>query len=309
MKRHSIVALALRGTSLGLWRRRRQRSTSAADRVLGRVVPDRRGHHGDGRQGRRCDGRIALRPLTSVAWRQTQGPALALISARTQAISFEPALAGAYGFSVDFRDPDGMPRSLSVTVNAVLPTSPVGVLVRADQAVREGGKASVRAWPTAAAGGDDHLDAGRGTRGRAGRQRSEPRAVHRAGRERRHPHRAARHPASSPAAGPTATTSACWSRTTSRRPPTRRTPARTSSATRTFRARIRTARAVPSPRPWCPARTRRTCSTSAPARTCVRCRRCPSCTRPPAAPSRRSARSWIAWWCRTTGWAKCSSSS
>lgn len=92
-------------------------------------------------------------PLTGVAWRQTQGPALALISARTQAISFEPVLAGAYGFSVDFRDPDGVARSLAVSVNAVLPTSPVGVLVRADQAVREGGKASVRAWPTAAAGG------------------------------------------------------------------------------------------------------------------------------------------------------------
>ncbi len=92
-------------------------------------------------------------PLTSVAWRQTQGPTLALISARTQAISFEPTLAGAYGFSVDFRDPNGTPRTLAVTVNAELPATPVGVLVRADQAVREGGKASVRAWPTAAAGG------------------------------------------------------------------------------------------------------------------------------------------------------------
>ena len=90
--------------------------------------------------------------LTNVAWRQTQGPTLTLMSARTQAISFEPVLAGAYGFSVDFRDPNGTPRSLSVTVNAELPTTPVGVLVRADQAVREGGKASVRAWPAATAG-------------------------------------------------------------------------------------------------------------------------------------------------------------
>ncbi|MGE5161598.1 MAG: hypothetical protein ACM3O5_08835, partial [Betaproteobacteria bacterium] len=91
--------------------------------------------------------------LAGVSWRQTAGPAVTLLSARTQAISFEPTLAGAYGFSVDFRGPDGIPRSLSVTVNAVLPTAPVGVLVRTDQAVREGGKASVRAWPTAAAGG------------------------------------------------------------------------------------------------------------------------------------------------------------
>jgi hypothetical protein len=90
--------------------------------------------------------------LTNVSWRQTQGPTLTLMSARTQAISFEPVLAGVYGFSVDFRDPGGAPRSLSVTVNAELPTTPVRVLVRADQAVREGGKASVRAWPAATAG-------------------------------------------------------------------------------------------------------------------------------------------------------------
>jgi hypothetical protein len=90
--------------------------------------------------------------LTNVSWRQTQGPTLTLMSARTQAISFEPVLAGSYGFSVDFRDPNGAPRSLSVTVNAQLPTTAVRVLVRADQAVREGGKASVRAWPAATAG-------------------------------------------------------------------------------------------------------------------------------------------------------------
>jgi hypothetical protein len=90
--------------------------------------------------------------LTNVVWRQTEGPDLALISARTQAISFEPASAGAYGFTVDFRDPNGTQRSLAVTVNAVPAASPVGVLVRADQAVREGGKASVRAWPAATAG-------------------------------------------------------------------------------------------------------------------------------------------------------------
>ena len=91
--------------------------------------------------------------LSNVSWRQTAGPALSLISARTQAISFEPALAGPYAFTVDFRDPNGVTRSLSVTANAVPPAAPVGVVVRADQAVREGGKASVRAWPTPAAGG------------------------------------------------------------------------------------------------------------------------------------------------------------
>lgn len=94
----------------------------------------------------------ACGPVTAVLWRQTAGPAVDLLSARTQAISFEPAAAGTYGFAVDFRDADGVQRSAAVTVDAVAPTTPVAVLVRTDQAVREGGKASVRAWPAAASG-------------------------------------------------------------------------------------------------------------------------------------------------------------
>ncbi len=247
--------------------------------------------------------------LTNVAWRQTQGPALTLISARTQAISFEPALAGAYGFSVDFRDPDGIPRSLSVTVNAELPTSPVGVLVRADQAVREGGKASVRAWPAAAAGGTitwtqvagpavalDASDPNRvlftapavsvDTPHRAPRH---PPARRRRDRQRRRP-RAGREP-----------------RAGALRPVEHR-PVRLQRHARVAHLSVPRGRTL-----------RRGAGAlhvrSEPA--VLRRRRepvpavdgCPSCTRPPAAPSRRSARSWIAWWCPTTGWARCSSSS
>lgn len=91
-------------------------------------------------------------PLTNVQWRQTAGPAVTLLSARSQAISIEPTVPGSYSFTVDFSDVGAARRSLSVTINALFPASPVAVVVRSDQAVREGGSVSVRAWPAAVAG-------------------------------------------------------------------------------------------------------------------------------------------------------------
>jgi hypothetical protein len=91
-------------------------------------------------------------PLRDVVWQQTSGPALSLISARTQAISIEPTATGSYGFRVDAIDASGTARSATVTVNVTPAATPVGVVARSDQAVRMGGKASVRAWPPAAAG-------------------------------------------------------------------------------------------------------------------------------------------------------------
>jgi hypothetical protein len=90
--------------------------------------------------------------VTDVQWRQTAGATVSILSAQSQAISIEPATTGSYSFTVDFRDVDTIRRSLSVTINAVFPVAPVSVVVRADQAVREGGSASVRAWPAAAPG-------------------------------------------------------------------------------------------------------------------------------------------------------------
>jgi hypothetical protein len=90
--------------------------------------------------------------VSNVFWRQTAGPDVPLMSARTQAISIEPVSPGTYSFSVEFRGADGVQRSLAATINAVPATVPVAVVVRTDQAVREGGKASVRAWPAATAG-------------------------------------------------------------------------------------------------------------------------------------------------------------
>lgn len=90
--------------------------------------------------------------LSSVLWTQTAGPSVTLQSATTQAISFEPPASGSYGFTVAFRDAQNVARTTSVTVNAVAPTAPVSVVARVDQAVRKGGKVSLRAWPALASG-------------------------------------------------------------------------------------------------------------------------------------------------------------
>ncbi|HZA96194.1 MAG TPA: hypothetical protein VE421_08645 [Burkholderiaceae bacterium] len=89
-------------------------------------------------------------PISDVQWTQTSGPAVTLMSAKTQAISFEPPSEGTYSFTVTFTDAGGAQRSASVSMNAS-PTAPV-VLVRADHAVREGGNVSLRAWPALASG-------------------------------------------------------------------------------------------------------------------------------------------------------------
>jgi hypothetical protein len=93
-------------------------------------------------------------PITNVVWTQTSGPSVALLSAQTQAISFEPPEAGLYTFSVSFVDAAGATRSASVSSVAVAAGAAAAVTVhaRVDQAVRKGGRASLRAWPAAAVG-------------------------------------------------------------------------------------------------------------------------------------------------------------
>jgi hypothetical protein len=89
-------------------------------------------------------------PLSNVRWTQTAGPAVALVAAQTQAISFTPPSAGTYSFRVDFNDASGTAQSVSVTTAAT--AAAAGVTSYSDQAVREGGKVSLRAWPALAAG-------------------------------------------------------------------------------------------------------------------------------------------------------------
>ena len=90
--------------------------------------------------------------VSNVQWVQTAGPAVTLISSKSQAISFEPQSTGTYSFAVSFLDAGGTQQTASVSVNAVAPATPVAVLVRVDHAVRKGGNVSLRAWPALAAG-------------------------------------------------------------------------------------------------------------------------------------------------------------
>jgi hypothetical protein len=91
-------------------------------------------------------------PLTDVAWAQTGGPPVSVMANRTQAIGFEPLQAGTYEFHVSFTDAHGTVRTGNVAITAAGLASPSSVVARVDQAVRQGGGVSVRAWPTLAVG-------------------------------------------------------------------------------------------------------------------------------------------------------------
>ncbi len=91
--------------------------------------------------------------ITSPQWLQTGGPTVALQAAKTQTIAFEPPSAGAYTFTVTFKDAAGAARSATsvVTVAAAPgPTPSAQLVLRGHQSVRKGGQVSVRAWPSVA---------------------------------------------------------------------------------------------------------------------------------------------------------------
>jgi hypothetical protein len=85
-------------------------------------------------------------------WTQTAGPAVTLLSDKTQTISFEPPEAGSYSFRLGFRDAGGANRSQDITLAASGSAAATRLTLRVSQSVRLGGKVSVRAWPTLAAG-------------------------------------------------------------------------------------------------------------------------------------------------------------
>ena len=90
--------------------------------------------------------------VSNVQWTQTAGPAVALLSPKSQAISFEPPSAGTYSFMVAFIDAAQVARTASVSISAVAPSAPVAVLLRVDHAARTSGNVSLRAWPALAGG-------------------------------------------------------------------------------------------------------------------------------------------------------------
>lgn len=86
-------------------------------------------------------------------WVQTAGPAVALLSDKSQTISFDPPQAGTYAFQLSFVDPTGTPRTEGLSLVVPLaPAQSTGLTLRASQSVRMGGAVSVRAWPKLANG-------------------------------------------------------------------------------------------------------------------------------------------------------------
>ena len=83
--------------------------------------------------------------LETVQWRQTDGVALALGSARSQSLSLAPAAAGRYAFSVDFTDAKGASYSGQAEINATAPDA-AAMVIRGEPSVWAGGQTSLRAW-------------------------------------------------------------------------------------------------------------------------------------------------------------------
>jgi hypothetical protein len=96
---------------------------------------------------------IALAGCTSalgnVSWQQTGGPVtLTPLSARTQALHLEPAVAGTYQYTATATDANNVTRTTPVTVAVAAASGAAStVALRSTQAVREGQRASMRAWP------------------------------------------------------------------------------------------------------------------------------------------------------------------
>ncbi|WP_457320569.1 hypothetical protein [Roseateles sp. P5_E11] len=83
--------------------------------------------------------------LDTVQWRQTDGAAQALGSARSQALSVAPAAAGRFTFSVDFTDAKGASYSGQAELNATAPDA-TPMVIRGEPSVWAGGQTSLRAW-------------------------------------------------------------------------------------------------------------------------------------------------------------------
>ncbi|WP_157256231.1 hypothetical protein [Pelomonas sp. Root1217] len=83
--------------------------------------------------------------LDKVQWRQTDGAALALGSARSQALSVTPVAAGRYAFALDFTDAKGAGYSGQAELNATAPDA-TPMVIRGEPSVWAGGQTSLRAW-------------------------------------------------------------------------------------------------------------------------------------------------------------------
>ncbi|MDT9000988.1 hypothetical protein RQP53_17050 [Paucibacter sp. APW11] len=84
--------------------------------------------------------------LSQLQWRQTAGPALTLMSARSQAISIEPTEAGSYRFEVGYVDAAGALGSSTIDLSVAPAPAAPALIVRGEPSVWSGGQLSLRAW-------------------------------------------------------------------------------------------------------------------------------------------------------------------
>lgn len=94
-----------------------------------------------------CTGAIG-----SPQWVQTAGPAVELLSAKSQTLHFETPASGRYTFRAAFLDPAGAARSEDFSFDVAPAVGTPRIALRASHSVRMGSNVSVRAWPQPAAG-------------------------------------------------------------------------------------------------------------------------------------------------------------
>lgn len=90
--------------------------------------------------------------LASIRWTQLDGPKVALLSARTQAISFDVPAPARYRFRAAYVTADGTRGSAEAVIDGVAAATGARITARADQAVREGGTLSLQAYASVPAG-------------------------------------------------------------------------------------------------------------------------------------------------------------
>ena len=91
-----------------------------------------------------CSGKT----LKALSWRQTAGAALNLLSARSQAITLQPALGETYRFELSYQDGLGSNFSHSLQVQGGAVPSAEALTLRGEPSVMAGGKTSLRATHT-----------------------------------------------------------------------------------------------------------------------------------------------------------------
>ncbi|MDC6168603.1 hypothetical protein [Paucibacter sp. XJ19-41] len=92
--------------------------------------------------------------LAEPRWQQTAGPGLAMLAARSPALSIEPAEAGAYRFALSFKDAGGAAHTAELALEVAPAAAGPGLSVRGEPSVWGGGSLSLRAWASGLSAGE-----------------------------------------------------------------------------------------------------------------------------------------------------------